>query len=73
MRDSTEHAADRISQADALVVAAGIWHSDGFLPRVDIEAWHLLNAPPVCPRCGAMARSSFLMFGDWGWRDDRQR
>lgn len=52
--------------------AAGIWPADGFVPEVDAEACRLLNPLPVCPRCGCLARPNVLMFGDWGWLEDRQ-
>ncbi|GFO55836.1 NAD-dependent protein deacetylase [Geomonas sp. Red276] len=28
---------------------------------------------PLCPHCGATARPNILMFGDWGWIEDRTR
>jgi NAD-dependent SIR2 family protein deacetylase len=28
---------------------------------------------PLCPRCGAVARPNILMFGDYGWIEDRTR
>lgn len=43
------------------------WPADEFLPVVDEESGRLLNAPPICPRCGALARPNILMFGDWQW------
>lgn len=50
---------------------AGIWPADGFLPEVDEQACRLLNALPVCPGCGALARPNILMFGDAQWCDER--
>ncbi|NGZ84038.1 SIR2 family NAD-dependent protein deacylase [Duganella aceris] len=50
---------------------ADIWSADGYTPQVDTEACRLLNAPPTCPRCGALARPNILMFGDWGWIEQR--
>ena len=50
---------------------ADIWSADGFVPNVDTDACRLLNAPPVCPHCGAMARPNILMFGDGGWNEQR--
>ncbi len=44
-----------------------IWSADEFMPEVDEENCLLLNEPPRCPRCGAMARPNVLMFGDWSW------
>jgi NAD-dependent SIR2 family protein deacetylase len=48
-----------------------IWSADGYVPQVDTDACRLLNAPPTCPHCGAMARPNILMFGDWGWNERR--
>lgn len=48
-----------------------IWSADGFVPEVDTETCRLLNAAPLCPHCGAMARPNILMFGDWGWNERR--
>jgi NAD-dependent SIR2 family protein deacetylase len=51
---------------------SGVWPADDFVPQVDTENCRLLNAPPVCPRCGALARPNVLMFGDWHWIEERQ-
>lgn len=48
-----------------------IWSADGYTPQVDNDACRLLNAPPTCPHCGALARPNILMFGDWGWNEQR--
>ncbi|MES2164482.1 MAG: Sir2 family NAD-dependent protein deacetylase [Pseudomonadota bacterium] len=48
-----------------------IWSADSFVPEVDTEACRLLNAVPLCPHCGGMARPNILMFGDWGWNERR--
>ena len=48
-----------------------IWPADAFLPDVDADACRLRNDPPLCPRCGALARPNILMFGDWGWIERR--
>jgi NAD-dependent SIR2 family protein deacetylase len=48
-----------------------IWSADSYVPQVDTDACRLLNAPPVCPHCGGMARPNILMFGDWGWNERR--
>ncbi|WP_263561826.1 SIR2 family NAD-dependent protein deacylase [Paucibacter sp. DJ1R-11] len=48
-----------------------IWPAEDFEPEVDTEACLLINAAPVCRRCGGMARPNILMFGDGGWRDER--
>ncbi|MBV5347368.1 NAD-dependent deacetylase [bacterium] len=44
-----------------------IWSADEFIPEVDEVNCLLLNEPPMCPRCGALARPNVLMFGDWSW------
>lgn len=49
------------------------WPADDFLPETDDAACKLLNAPPACPSCGAVARPSILMFGDRGWSQWRAR
>lgn len=43
------------------------WSADEFMPEVDEVNYLLLNEPPRCPKCGAMARPNVLMFGDWSW------
>lgn len=48
-----------------------VWEADGFLPEVDAARCRLLNAPPRCPRCGALARPNVLMFGDGRWCEGR--
>lgn len=48
-----------------------IWPADGYTPQVDNEACKLLNQPPTCPHCGGLARPNILMFGDWGWNEQR--
>lgn len=48
-----------------------IWSADSYVPQVDTDACRLLNAPPLCPHCGGMARPNILMFGDWGWNERR--
>lgn len=50
---------------------AAIWPADGFVPEVDTATCRLLNAPPRCPHCGALARPNVLMFGDADWVPDR--
>ncbi|MCV2215998.1 SIR2 family NAD-dependent protein deacylase [Thauera sp. Sel9] len=51
--------------------SAAIWPAEGFSPEIDAKACELINAPPLCPRCGTMARPNILMFGDWGWIENR--
>lgn len=50
-----------------------IWPADTFVPEVDSERCELLNDPPLCPRCGALARPNILMFGDMQWVEVRQQ
>lgn len=50
-----------------------IWSADGFVPEVDAERCELLNPPPTCPRCGALARPNILMFGDMQWVQAHKR
>ena len=51
--------------------APGIWPADDFAPDVDDEACELRGELPVCPCCRSLARPNILMFGDWGWIEDR--
>ncbi|MFT3758407.1 SIR2 family NAD-dependent protein deacylase [Thauera sp.] len=51
--------------------SSAIWPAGDFAPEVDADACELLNTFPSCPRCGALARPNILMFGDWGWIEDR--
>ena len=48
-----------------------IWSAADFHPVIDAENCRLLNEPPHCPACGALARPNILMFGDWGWVERR--
>ena len=48
-----------------------IWSADEYTPQVDTIACRLRNAAPICPHCGGMARPNILMFGDWGWNEQR--
>ena len=50
---------------------SGMWPADEFLPMVDAESCQLLNSPPRCPECGALARPNILMFNDWNWTPQR--
>ena len=50
-----------------------IWSAANFTPQVDEAACQLLNAPPRCPRCGALARPNILMFDDWHWNHTRSQ
>lgn len=48
-----------------------IWPADEFEPQVDEENCLLINEPPICPWCGALARPNILMFGDSAWQESR--
>ncbi|UMR30513.1 NAD-dependent deacetylase [Massilia sp. MB5] len=48
-----------------------IWEADAFAPQVDADTCRLLNAAPVCPHCGRLARPNILMFSDWNWIERR--
>jgi NAD-dependent SIR2 family protein deacetylase len=49
-----------------------IWSADEFAPVVDEVNCLLLNEPPRCPHCGALARPNVLMFSDFEWMEERQ-
>ncbi len=51
--------------------ASDVWSADAFTPVVDDSACRLLNAPPRCPHCGALARPNIVMFGDWSYQHQR--
>ena len=38
-----------------------------FAPKVDSETCTLVNDPPRCPCCCAIARPNIMMFNDIGW------
>jgi len=48
-----------------------IWSTDGFEPQVDGPTCRLISTIPRCLHCGGMARPNILMFGDYGWIEDR--
>ena len=48
-----------------------IWSADAFDPLIDETRCELVNEPPRCPNCGALARPNILMFGDWSWIETR--
>lgn len=50
---------------------SAIWPADDFLPEVNVAQCLLLNAPPLCPHCGGLARPNILMFNDSGWLEAR--
>jgi NAD-dependent SIR2 family protein deacetylase len=47
------------------------WPAEGFEPEVDRATSRLLNALPVCPHCGGLARPNVLMFNDADWIGNR--
>lgn len=49
-----------------------IWSAAAFEPEIDEAECLLLNETPHCPQCGGLARPNILMFGDWGWLENRQ-
>lgn len=46
------------------------WSADSFTPIVDTKTYQLLNDPPVCPDCGAIARPNIFMFNDKYWESE---
>lgn len=48
-----------------------VWDAKDFVPQVDTTQCQLLNEPPQCTNCGAIARPNVLMFNDWNWVDTR--
>ena len=52
---------------------SGVWRADDYVPEVNSETCQLIGEPPTCRVCGSLARPNILMFGDWGWDDDRNR
>ena len=48
-----------------------IWLADDFHPQIDEENCRLTSEFPRCPHCGGIARPNILMFGDWGWLEER--
>ncbi len=47
------------------------WLAQTFHPKVDEEQCRLISQLPRCPSCGGIARPNILMFGDWGWDDEK--
>ena len=50
---------------------SGIWPADDYLPEIDAANCMLTSALPECPHCSGIARPNILMFGDWGWLEQR--
>lgn len=48
-----------------------IWSADQLVPIVDNETSMLVSPMPICPHCQALARPNILMFGDYGWLEQR--
>ena len=48
-----------------------IWPADDFQPQVDEDNCLLTSELLRCPHCQGIARPNILMFGDWGWREQR--
>ncbi|MEI7613747.1 MAG: Sir2 family NAD-dependent protein deacetylase [Betaproteobacteria bacterium] len=48
-----------------------IWSAEDYYPVVDEEKCLLTSDFPRCPKCQGMARPNILMFGDWGWNEQR--
>ncbi len=55
----------------SLPCGTAIWPADEFEPEVDEANCLLVNDPPSCPGCGALARPNILMFGDGAWQESR--
>jgi NAD-dependent SIR2 family protein deacetylase len=47
-----------------------IWPANLFEPQVDDLQCRLLSSPPLCERCGSVARPNILMFEDYDWIED---
>ncbi|MEM7603584.1 MAG: Sir2 family NAD-dependent protein deacetylase [Verrucomicrobiota bacterium] len=52
---------------------SGIWSASGHLIEVDENSMRADGSLPECSRCGSVARPNILMFGDWGYLDQRNR
>ncbi len=48
-----------------------IWSADDIEIRVNEEILEAEEPLPKCINCGSIARPNILMFGDWGWLDER--
>lgn len=48
-----------------------IWTADEVCVEVDPDTFRAADPLPRCPMCGALARPNVLMFGDYGWLEDR--
>lgn len=50
----------------------GIWSADKLQIDIDDETFRAANPLPTCHSCGGMVRPNVLMFGDFGWIEDRE-
>jgi len=48
-----------------------VWPASEFCPEVETDSGLLLNEPPVCPHCRALARPNIYMFDDFEWQQQR--
>lgn len=48
-----------------------IWPAENYQPEIDEASCLLTSDFPGCPHCRGMARPNILMFGDWGWLEQR--
>ncbi|MCP5444868.1 MAG: NAD-dependent protein deacetylase [Chromatiaceae bacterium] len=55
-----------VAQADH-----GIWPAEGIEVQVDESTFRAHDPLPRCPRCDSTARPNILMFGDYGWLENR--
>lgn len=39
--------------------------------RIDMTTFKAMGPLPACPKCHGLARPNVLMFGDYGWNEDR--
>jgi len=53
--------------------STAIWNANGFNPEVDEATCRLTGDLPACRFCGGLARPNVLMFGDWEWRQVREK
>lgn len=48
-----------------------LWAASDLAPQIDAEACQWMGPLPTCPHCGGLARPNIMMFGDWGWIEQR--
>lgn len=49
----------------------GIWPAEGVKVKVDESKFRAHDPIPTCPQCNSVARPNILMFGDYGWLENR--